>query len=151
MLKNRVSASVVTAAMAWGVVGALAQTPDRPGPMQSGAHASQAASASASAAAASAAASSSSSSATTPPTASASSPAPFDPKQLFTNVCGWCHSSGGRTAGKGPQLMGTTLTDGEIAYRIKVGKVGQMPSFASALTEPQIAAVIVYIRNLKPE
>ena len=75
----------------------------------------------------------------------------FDPKQLFANVCGWCHSSGGREAGKGPKLMGTTLTDNEIVYRIKMGKTGQMPAFGSALNDQQIAAVVAYIRNLKPE
>ena len=47
--------------------------------------------------------------------------------------------------------MDTTLTDGEIAYRIKMGKTGQMPAFGSALNDQQIAAVVAYIRNLKPE
>jgi mono/diheme cytochrome c family protein len=83
--------------------------------------------------------------------ASAPADAAFDPKQLFANVCGWCHHSGGREAGKGPKLMGTTLTDSEIAYRIKTGKTGQMPAFGSALNDQQIAVVIAYIRNLKPE
>ena len=111
---------------------ASAQTTDKPGPMQSGQHA------------------------TPPPAAPAGSAASgdvgnFDPKQLFANVCGWCHSSGGREPGKGPRLMGTALTDGEIAYRIKNGKTGQMPAFGSALNDQQIAAVIAYIRNLKPE
>jgi len=47
--------------------------------------------------------------------------------------------------------MGTTLTDSEIAYRIKHGKTGQMPAFGSALNDQQVAAVVAYIRNLKPE
>jgi|KBSSwiStaDraftv2_1062776.scaffolds.fasta_scaffold860079_2 mono/diheme cytochrome c family protein len=111
---------------------ASAQGTDKPGPMQSGQHA------------------------TTPPPASAGSAAGgdagnFDPKQLFANVCGWCHSSGGREPGKGPKLMGTSLTDGEIAYRIKNGKTGQMPAFGTALNDQQVAAVVAYIRNLKPE
>jgi len=74
-----------------------------------------------------------------------------DAKQLFANVCGWCHSSGGREAGKGPKLMGSPLTDSELIYRIKMGKTGQMPGFGSALTEQQIVAVVSYIRSLKPE
>lgn len=77
--------------------------------------------------------------------------AAFEPKQLFANVCGWCHSSGGREAGKGPKLMDTALTDNEIVYRIKMGKTGQMPAFGSALNDQQITAVVAYIRNLKPE
>ena len=112
-----------------------AQTSTKPGPMQSGAHASQPQAASAATAGASGA-----------PSAGA-----FDPKELFATVCGWCHSSGGREAGKGPKLMDTTLTDGEIAYRIRTGKTGQMPAFGSALNDQQIAAVVAYIRNLKPE
>ena len=29
--------------------------------------------------------------------------ASIDVNQLFATTCGWCHSDGGRTAGKGPQ------------------------------------------------
>jgi mono/diheme cytochrome c family protein len=47
--------------------------------------------------------------------------------------------------------MGSALSDGELAYRIRVGKTGQMPAFGSALNEQQIAAVVTYIRGLKPE
>ena len=110
-----------------------AQPAGKPGPMQSGVHVNAPEAASAATTAASAAEDA------------------FDPKQLFATVCGWCHSSGGREAGKGPKLMGTTLTDGEIVYRIKTGKTGQMPAFGSALNDQQIAAVVAYIRNLKPE
>src|SRR4029077_4619291 len=34
----------------------------------------------------------------------------MDVRKLFAGTCGWCHSDGGRAPGKGPQLMGTTLT-----------------------------------------
>ena len=88
------------------------------------------------------------------PAPAASAPGPevaFDAKLMFANVCGWCHSQGGREAGKGPKLMGTTLSDAEIAYRIKNGKTGQMPGFGSALNDQQIAALVSYIRGLKPE
>lgn len=112
-----------------------AQPAAKPGPMQSGVHVSAPEAATPAASAASA----------------AEGAGAFDPKQLFATVCGWCHSSGGREAGKGPKLMDTTLTDGEIVYRIKTGKTGQMPAFGSALNDQQIAAVVAYIRNLKPE
>jgi mono/diheme cytochrome c family protein len=75
----------------------------------------------------------------------------FDVTKLFANTCGWCHSDGGRAAGKGPQLMGTALTDGEIVYRIKNGKTGQMPSFGTSFSEGQLKAIVVYIRALKPD
>jgi hypothetical protein len=40
--------------------------------------------------------------------------APRDPALIFATTCGWCHHKGGREAGKGPQLMGTTLSDAQI-------------------------------------
>jgi len=73
----------------------------------------------------------------------------LDVRRLFASTCGFCHSNGGRTAGKGPQLMGTTLTDAEITSRIKNGKPGQMPAFASAFSDEDIKAIIRYIRELK--
>jgi mono/diheme cytochrome c family protein len=75
----------------------------------------------------------------------------LDVRRLFASTCGFCHSNGGRTAGKGPQLMGTTLTDAEIVSRIKNGKPGQMPAFASAFSDEDIKAIIRYIRELKEE
>lgn len=75
----------------------------------------------------------------------------FDVNKLFANTCGWCHLAGGRAAGKGPQLMGTSLSDAEIINRIKVGKVGQMPGFAGMFDDAQLKAIVVYIRQLKPE
>jgi mono/diheme cytochrome c family protein len=73
-----------------------------------------------------------------------------DVERLFANTCGWCHSDGGREKGKGPKLMGTQLTDSEIATRIKVGKPGYMPSFASAFNDDDVKAIVHYIRALKP-
>ena len=73
----------------------------------------------------------------------------LDVNKLFAGTCGWCHSNGGRTAGKGPQLMGTSLTDAEIASRIKNGKAGAMPAFGGAFSDDDIKAIIRYIRDLK--
>lgn len=75
----------------------------------------------------------------------------FDVEKLFASTCGWCHSNAGRTAGRGPQLMGTSLTDAEIVHRIKTGKTGAMPAFGAQFTDAQIAAIVRYIRNLTPE
>ncbi len=119
--------------------GVSAQPTTKPGPMQSGQHADTG------------------NPASSPVTSSNADPVPgdkvspaFDVRQLFATTCGWCHSAGGREAGKGPQLMNTTLTDGEIAYRIRTGKVGQMPSYKSAFNDDQIKAIIQYIRALEP-
>jgi len=77
--------------------------------------------------------------------------APFDAEQLFASTCGWCHSDGGRAAGKGPQLMGTSKSDDFIRERIKNGKPGAMPAFDGALSDAQIDAIVKYIRSLKPQ
>ena len=74
----------------------------------------------------------------------------FDVEKLFAGTCGWCHSDGGRAAGRGPKLMDSPLTDEEIAYRIKKGKQGAMPGFESSFNEEQIKAIVQYTRNLKP-
>lgn len=75
----------------------------------------------------------------------------LDVPALFATTCGWCHSGGGRVAGKGPQLMNTQRTDDFIRNRIKMGKEGAMPAFRSSFSDADIDAIIVYIRSLKPE
>lgn len=81
----------------------------------------------------------------------AGGPADFDVRRLFANTCGWCHSDAGRVAGRGPQLMNTSLTDAEIVYRIRNGKQGAMPAFGSSFNDDQIKAIVKYIRELKPD
>lgn len=74
-----------------------------------------------------------------------------DAGKIFATTCGWCHNKGGREAGKGPQLMDTTLSDAEIEQRIRRGKQGYMPSFDGAFTEEEIRGLVAYIRALKPQ
>ncbi len=70
--------------------------------------------------------------------------------ELFATAgCGWCHEQGGRVAGKGPKLAGTTRSDAFIVDRIKNGKEGSMPSFEGTLTNAQIKSLVRYIRSLK--
>jgi mono/diheme cytochrome c family protein len=83
--------------------------------------------------------------------ATANAKPPVDVPQLFATTCGWCHSDGGRVAGKGPQLMDSQRTDDFIRTRIKIGKEGAMPAFGSALSDTDIDAIVHYIRTLKPE
>ena len=77
------------------------------------------------------------------------SPDDIEGGKLFATTCGWCHSDGGRTAGKGPQLMDTKRDDDFIRDRIKNGKVGAMPAFGSTFSDAQIDQIIKYIRDLK--
>jgi mono/diheme cytochrome c family protein len=74
----------------------------------------------------------------------------FDVEQLFAGTCGFCHSSGGRAPGKGPQLMNNPHDDDFLRNRIKNGKDGAMPAFGAAFTDAQIDQMIKYIRALKP-
>lgn len=77
--------------------------------------------------------------------------APLDVDQLFASTCGFCHSDGGRAAGRGPQLMNTKRDDDFIRNRIKNGKPGAMPAFGAMFTDAQIDQIIKYIRSLKPQ
>jgi mono/diheme cytochrome c family protein len=73
-----------------------------------------------------------------------------DPEQIFATTCGWCHHKGGREAGKGPQLMGSTLSDAEIVSRIRKGKQGFMPAFEGTFSDDELRALVSYIRALRP-
>jgi mono/diheme cytochrome c family protein len=74
----------------------------------------------------------------------------LDVDQLFATICGFCHSDGGRVAGKGPQLMNTTRSDDFIRNRIKNGKEGAMPAFGRTFSDSDIDQIIAHIRALKP-
>ena len=74
----------------------------------------------------------------------------IDVEQLFATTCGFCHSDGGRAAGKGPQLMNTQRDDDFIRNRIKNGKEGAMPAFRAVFSDAQVDQIIKYIRALKP-
>lgn len=70
---------------------------------------------------------------------------------LFSNLCGFCHQAGGRAAGRGPKLAGTERSDEYLLNRIRVGKEGAMPAYGRAFTEPQLKALVAYIRSLKDD
>lgn len=63
--------------------------------------------------------------------------------------CSYCHENGGRSAGKGPQLMATSRDDSFITFRIMNGKQGLMPAFGGSIDGDQLADLIAYIRSLK--
>jgi mono/diheme cytochrome c family protein len=84
------------------------------------------------------------------PAAPAADNEPLDVGQLFATTCGWCHSDGGRAAGKGPQLMDSQRDDDFMHNRIKNGKEGAMPAFGTTFSDAQIDDIVKYIRALKP-
>jgi mono/diheme cytochrome c family protein len=89
-------------------------------------------------------------SASTQPAATAPDNAAFDVDQLFATTCGFCHSDGGRAAGRGPRLMASSHSDDFLRDRIKNDKTGAMPAYGSAFSDAQIDAMVKYIRSLKP-
>ena len=87
----------------------------------------------------------------TQPNTSSSVQSTIDVASLFASTCSFCHGDGGRTAGKGPQLMDTQRTDEFLRGRIKNGKEGAMPAFGQMLSDADVDAIVKYIRELKPE
>ena len=75
---------------------------------------------------------------------------PFDVKQTFSTICGYCHGDFGRKPSKAPQLMNSERTDEYLFNIIKNGKPGGMAAFSSAFTDDQIHQIVKFIRNLKP-
>ena len=71
-------------------------------------------------------------------------------KEIFAAQCGWCHGSYGMTPDKGPALVGTLMTEQQVAERIRNGKPGYMPSFHKFLNDQQIALMAKYVKSLKP-
>jgi cytochrome c553 len=75
---------------------------------------------------------------------------PMDSKNLFRNVCGFCHEDYGRKQGKGPQLMHNPNTDEFLFNRIKKGIPQKGMASFSWLTDAQIKEVVAFIRRLEP-
>ncbi|HEX2911378.1 MAG TPA: cytochrome c [Chloroflexia bacterium] len=70
-------------------------------------------------------------------------------KLFQANGCVGCHPNGGRVAGVGPKLAGTTRDDTYIHGNIRNGR-GAMPAFpADQISDAQINDLIAYIRSLK--
>jgi mono/diheme cytochrome c family protein len=46
--------------------------------------------------------------------------------------------------------MGTTLSDEQIAFRIRKGRQGFMPGYEGTFSDREIAGLVAYIRALKP-
>jgi mono/diheme cytochrome c family protein len=74
---------------------------------------------------------------------------PIDGETMFATSCGFCHEQGGRGAGKGPKLAGTSRSNDYLAERIRKGKPGAMPAFGRVFSESQIMTIVAYIRTLE--
>jgi len=77
-------------------------------------------------------------------------PKPLDVKNVFRNICSFCHEDYGRHAGKGPQLMNDPNSDEFLFKRIKEGVPGRMAAWGSVFTDDQIRQIVKFIRSLKP-
>jgi mono/diheme cytochrome c family protein len=67
---------------------------------------------------------------------------------LFARNCALCHGDDAR-GDEGPSLYDLTRSDARIARIIKEGVKGEMPRFESKFSEPDIRALIAYLRTLK--
>ena len=76
------------------------------------------------------------------------SPDDIEGGKMFATTCGYCHTDGGRHAGKGPKLSKSERSDEYIVERIKKGKTGSMPAYGAVFNEAQIGALLAYIRGL---
>jgi mono/diheme cytochrome c family protein len=82
--------------------------------------------------------------------APAADPTQQEGHRLFVQSCGVCHTKPNLTAGLyGPALHGGTVTGKEDGARqlISLG-TERMPGFRYELSEPQIDAIIAYLKTL---
>jgi len=68
--------------------------------------------------------------------------------QFFGQSCGDCHWDDAH-GDEGPDLHNIAISDARIAANIKHGVKGEMPSFARKYQDPQIAALVAYVRSLR--
>ena len=88
------------------------------------------------------------------PSVSRGSPSPSKSagRALFVQSCAHCHgedAEGTGEDGDGPNLHSLRISDARIATVIRHGIHGEMPSFARKFSEPDIEALIAYLRTLR--
>jgi mono/diheme cytochrome c family protein len=66
----------------------------------------------------------------------------------FAQSCADCHGDDGH-GDEGPDLHNLTISNARIASQIKNGTKGEMPSFAKKYHDPEITALIAYLRSLR--
>jgi mono/diheme cytochrome c family protein len=70
-------------------------------------------------------------------------------KEIYTSRCQVCHGADGKGIDGAKNLQISMLSKEEMIALVTKGK-NTMPAFKSSLTEPQIEAVVDYVRTLKP-
>jgi cytochrome c5 len=68
--------------------------------------------------------------------------------QLYLRNCAHCHAPDA-TGDEGPDLHDVERSDARIAALIKNGVKGQMPKFGAKLSDPDVQALIAFIRSLQ--
>lgn len=68
--------------------------------------------------------------------------------QLYLRNCAHCHAPDA-TGDEGPDLHDVERSDARIAALIKNGVKGQMPKFGAKLSDPDVQALIAFIRALQ--
>ncbi len=86
--------------------------------------------------------------------AAQTAPAASNASAVFGKNCAACHGADG----KGNQAIGTpnfldpsfqrSQSDADFSNAIHNGKAGRMPAWAGKLSEPEIASLVTYVRNL---
>jgi cytochrome c553 len=69
-------------------------------------------------------------------------------RQLYLRNCAHCHAPDA-TGDEGPDLHDVERSDARIAALIKNGVKGQMPKFGAKLSDPDVQALIAFIRALQ--
>jgi mono/diheme cytochrome c family protein len=67
---------------------------------------------------------------------------------FFAQSCGDCHGDDGH-GDEGPDLHNLAISDARIASQIKNGTKGEMPSFVKKYNDPEITALVAYVRSLR--
>jgi mono/diheme cytochrome c family protein len=68
--------------------------------------------------------------------------------EFFEMSCSQCHGDDAH-GDEGPDLHNLSISNARIAATIKKGIKGEMPTFANKYNDPQIAALVSYIRSLR--
>ena len=69
-------------------------------------------------------------------------------QNFFALSCSECHGDDA-TGDEGPDLHNLPVSNAYIKVIIKQGRKGEMPSFAKKYNDPQIAALVAFLRTLK--
>ena len=68
--------------------------------------------------------------------------------ELYLRNCAHCHAPDA-TGDEGPDLHDVERSDARIAAMIKNGVKGQMPKFGAKLSDPDVQALVSFIRSLQ--